>query len=71
MNKKQVKVKETYKSKFNNYTKGHFNNCFKKQFKQYITKYKEEDKNLKIEANNAFKGLILNIKSKLNLKKTY
>ena len=53
---------------FNNYIKGHFNNCFKKQFKQYITKYKEGNKDLKIEVNNTFKSLILDINSKLNLK---
>ena len=70
MDKKQVKVKKTYKSKFNNCIKGYFNNCFKEQFKQYITKYKERDKDLKIKVNNTFKSLILDIKSKLNLKKS-
>ena len=67
IDKEQVKAKETYKSKFNNRIKGHFNNCFKEQFKQYITKYKKGDEDLKIKVNNAFKSLILNIKSKLNL----
>ena len=60
--------KEIYKSKFNNCIKGRFNNYFKEQFKQYITKYKEGDKDLKIKVNNAFKSLILDIKSELNLK---
>ena len=32
-----------------------------------MTKYKEEDKDLKIKINNTFKSLILNIKFKLNL----
>ena len=63
-----MKVKFFYKSKFNNCIKKYFNNYFKKQFKQYITKYKEGDKNLKIKINNTLKSLILDIKSKLNLK---
>ena len=49
---------------------GRFNNCFKEQFKQYITKYKEGDKNLKIKINNAFKSLILDIESELNLEES-
>ena len=67
IDKEQAKAKEIYKSKFNNCTKGRFNNCFKEQFKQYITKYKEGDKDLKIKVNNAFKSLILDIKFKFNL----
>ena len=38
-----------------------------RSFKQYVTKYKKKDEDLNIKVNNAFKSLILNIKSEHNL----
>jgi hypothetical protein len=50
--------------------KKRFNNRFEKRFKQYITKCEERNnEDLEAEANDIFESLILDIKSKLNLKK--